>query len=46
MIILGDVVGKQFLYHIGKTMLGIAFAALIRVQHQVFDNLGNVTYIV
>jgi hypothetical protein len=37
---------KQFLFHIGKTMLGIIFAALIRVQHQVFDNLGNVTYIV
>lgn len=37
---------KQFLYHIGKTMLGIVFAALIRVQHQMFDNLGNVTYIV
>lgn len=37
---------KQFLYHIGKTMLSIVFAALIRVQHQVFDNLGNVTYIV
>ena len=37
---------KQFLFHVGKTMLGIVFAALIRVQHQVFDNLGNVTYIV
>lgn len=37
---------KQFLFHIGKTMLGIVFAALIRVQHQVFENLGNVTYVV
>ncbi|MEF8848882.1 MAG: hypothetical protein V5A68_07085 [Candidatus Thermoplasmatota archaeon] len=37
---------KQFLFYIGKVLLGVVFAALIRVQHQVFDHLGNVTYIV
>ena len=37
---------KQFLFHIGKVMIGLIFAALIRVQHGVFDHLSNVTYIV
>jgi len=37
---------KQFLFHIGKVMIGLIFAALIRVQHGVFDHLSNVAHIV
>ncbi len=37
---------KQFLLRTGMTMLSLVFAALIRVQNDVFEHLTNVTYIV
>ena len=37
---------KQFLLRSGMTMLSLVFAALIRVQNDVFEHLSNVTYIV
>lgn len=37
---------KQFLLRAGMTVLSLAFAALIRVQHGVFEQLANVTYII
>lgn len=36
---------KQFLLRCGMTILSLAFAALIRVQNRVYDNLTNITYI-
>lgn len=36
---------KQFLLRAGMTMLSLAFAALIRVQNGVTNNLTNITYI-
>ena len=37
---------KGFLYRAGTAMLSLIFAALIRVQHDVFGHLTNVTYII
>lgn len=37
---------KQFLLRAGMTMLSLAFAVLIRVQHGVLKQLANVTYII
>ncbi|MCJ7572575.1 MAG: hypothetical protein MUO82_12005, partial [Candidatus Thermoplasmatota archaeon] len=36
---------KGFLFRVGTAMLTLVFAALIRVQNGIFENLTNVTYI-